>query len=62
MCVESWTNSDANLKLANRMNVENHFIKSIVPNGQDTVRHVSCEDNEADGFTRPLNTVKFEKF
>lgn len=44
------------------MDIRATFIGSIVTNGQATVRHADSEDNEDDGFTKSLNTIKFEKF
>lgn len=43
------------------MDVKNRFVKYVAENGHITVLHVEHENNEADGFTKPLDVEKFEK-
>jgi hypothetical protein len=39
-----------------------HFQREKVETGLVDITHVASQDNAADGFTKPLNGVKFKRF
>ena len=58
----SWANNSESLKRAKHIDLENHFVKDTVPGGHATVIHINSNDNETDGFTKPLDTQNFQVF
>ena len=61
-CSGSWANSDHGMNRAKHVDIKNHYVKDIVAIGQATIKYVKSDDNEADGFTKPLQRIKFQTF
>ena len=44
------------------IDIQHHFVRKIVVSGLMTVQHCPTNDMIADGLTKPLQRVKFERF
>lgn len=58
----SWTNNIVSMRKAKHIEVRHHYVRDCVNRGAVTVQEISSGANIADGFTKPLDKIKFEKF
>ncbi|CAB0015328.1 unnamed protein product [Nesidiocoris tenuis] len=55
-------NNYENSRRAKHIDIKTHFIRDVVAKGLIKTKFVPSEDNVSDVFTKPLCSVKFEKF
>ena len=57
-----WATDDGMTSGRRHVRVEFHYSVEEVRNGNVKMEYISSDSNPADGFTKPLNTEKFQQF
>lgn len=58
----SWADNVISMRKAKHIEVRHHFIRDCVSRGFISVEQIRSDDNIADGFTKPLDKIKFSLF
>lgn len=62
VAAQTWAGGPQKMKRAKHIDTRYHFVRCCVKGNTIDQREVDSEDNAADGFTKPLDKIKFKKF
>eukprot|EP00171_Calliarthron_tuberculosum_P019463 IDg19463t1 len=62
LAAQSWAEQASSMRKAKHIEVRHHFVRHCVQGGAVKLEHISSSENIADGFTKPLDRVAFERF
>lgn len=62
LAAQSWAQQASSMRKAKHVEVRHHFVRHCVQGNIVQLNHVASSDNVADGFTKPLDRVAFERF
>lgn len=57
-----WAVRAGSMRRAKHIDLKYHFVKEFTANGIIEPQHIDLENNPANGFTKPLMKIKFERF
>lgn len=62
LAAQSWAEQASSMRKAKHIEVRHHFVRHCVQGEMVHLQHVASSDNVADGFTKPLDRIAFERF